>query len=76
MKRTHSEYKRKGKIVEMSPCISVIKNNAHGLNSLTTLKLINFLKCSFMKQNDIKEKIENKRMKKLQQGKNNQRYLI
>lgn len=29
-----------------------------------------------MKQNDIKEKIENKRMKKLQQGKNNQRYLI
>lgn len=29
-----------------------------------------------MKQNDIKEKIENERMKKLQQGKNNQRYLI
>lgn len=29
-----------------------------------------------MKQNDIKEKIENKRMKKLQQGKYNQRYLI
>lgn len=29
-----------------------------------------------MKQNDIKEKIENERMKKLQQGKYNQRYLI
>lgn len=29
-----------------------------------------------MKQNDIKEKIENERMKKLQQGKNNQRYFI